>query len=103
MLFTNSSTTAALWNAAVKSLNKGGYIVTEAEEDVENRIKTNKNKIRREKKKFAANEKARLEKDNKKGVECIGTDGKRDKKTLKKVVVVVNGEEVEKREKGLFS
>jgi hypothetical protein len=33
-------------------------------------------------------------------VECIGTDGKRDKKTLKKVVVVVNGEEVEKREKG---
>ena len=84
---------SAMFNAAVKCLNTAAYIVTKEGESFEEKLNTDKCKIRREKRKFAKKEKNRLNKENIKGIECLGTDGKN-------VVVVVDGEEVEKTEKG---
>lgn len=53
-------------------------------EEFKDSVKTDKNKIRREKGKFAAKEKERKG-SNTSPIQCIGTDGKRDKKTIKKL------------------
>lgn len=89
---------AALWNAAVKCLGTAGFIETE-DDSIDDKIKTDKSKIRREKKKFSEKEKVR-KKEEVSGIECLGVDGKRDKKTIKKTFNIVNDEEVEKITKG---
>ena len=92
---------AALWNAAVKCLTDATLMTFEDNGEVDDLVKTDKNKIRREKRKFAVKEKARVDEEiSSSGIECIGTDGKRNKKTLKKTMHIVDGEEVEKVTKG---
>ena len=88
---------AALWNAAVKCLTDAGHLKNEDDNiSIDDNLKADKNKIRREKAIFSAEEKAQKDETNKKGIECIGADSKRDKKTLQKIIVEINGVKVVK-------
>ena len=53
-------------------------------------------KVRRAKEAFGRKQKQKKKKEVEKGLQCIGTDGKRDKKTMLKETVTVNDVEVEK-------
>ena len=81
---------AAAYNAALKTV---GLI-----EDGEDKLATDKNKIRRARDSFGAKQK---EKQRNKimetgGLRCIGSDGKRNKKTKQRVIQVINGKETVK-------
>ena len=75
----------ALYNAALKTI---GCLET-------NKI-VDKSKYRREKAKFGARQKEKHEAANKDGISCIGSDGKRNKKTRVREVQIINNKEVEK-------
>ena len=53
-------------------------------------------KVRRAKEAFARKQKQKKKEEVEKGLQCIGTDGKRDKKTMLKETVTVNDVEIEK-------
>ena len=81
---------AALYNAALKTVN----VIT----DVENNLVVDKSKVRRAREIFSSKEKAlrkeRLEAGG--GIQCLGSDGKRNKKTRVCEVEILNGEPKEK-------
>lgn len=81
---------AALYNGALKDQ---GIIIDGRDQAV-----VDKSKIRRARQKYRAKEKAKKKANIDKlgGIKCIGTDGKRDKKTRKRVVTIVNDKEVVK-------
>ena len=92
---------AALWNSVVKCLGDAHLLAHSSGDDIDDCLKTDKSKLRREKRRFAEKEKSRLKAERGEKVECIGTDGKRDKKTWKKEISVVNGEQIEKDVRGV--
>ena len=75
----------ALYNAALSTI---GSLET-------NKI-VDKSKYRREKAKFGGRQREKQKLENKDGFSCIGSDGKRNKKTRVRQVQIINNKEVEK-------
>ena len=75
----------ALYNTALKTIDC-----------LETNKIVDKSKYRREKAKFGARQKEKHEAANKDGISCIGSDGKRNKKTRVREVQIINNKEVEK-------
>ena len=92
---------AAVWNAVIRCLEKAGHLKNEDDTSIKESLIVDKYKVRRAKKKFARKQKAKKDEEVKDGIECIGTDGKRDRKTLQKETVTVNGVEHEKQFAGV--
>ena len=89
---------SALWNAAVKCLqnNKCTKNHDDDEKTIVEKLTVDRYKIRRAKEKFARIQKAKKTEETNDGIQCLGTDGKRDKRTLRKETVKVNNIETEK-------
>ena len=81
---------ASLLNAALRDLK----IIT----DGKDKDAVDKFKIRRSRTSYRLNKKAKMKKkvEESGGLGCLGVDGKRDKKTRKRVIQLINGTEVEK-------
>ena len=81
---------AALHNSTLRTHN----II----KDGNDKFAVDKNKIRRSRESYAAKQKANQVKvvEDSGGLQCLGADGKRNQKTRKRVVQIINGEEVEK-------
>ena len=81
---------AALYNAALKTVD--------AINDDNTKLVVDQSKIRRSRDIFSAKQKnIRMEKLQKKGgIQCFGSDGKRNKKTRVSEVEIINGEPTEK-------
>ena len=87
---------SALWSAAVKYLQNNKCIKNDDDDEKTIVEKLTVDKIRREKEKFARKPKAKNTDETNDGIQCLGTDGKRDKRTLRKETVKVNNIETEK-------
>ena len=82
-------------------LTDDGYLRNDdQDESLDDNLKGDKSKIRREKAKFSAKEKERKYEINRKGIECIGADGKRDRKSVIRKAEIINGLQMEKTCKG---
>ena len=81
---------ASLFNAAQRDLK----IIT----DGKDKDAVDKFKIRRSRTSYRLKQKAKMKKkvEDSGGLGCLGVDGKRDKKTRKRVIQLINGTEVEK-------
>ena len=81
---------ASLLNAALRDLK----IIT----DGKDKDAVDKFKIRRSRTSYRLKQKAKMKKkvEDSGGLGCLGVDGKRDKKTRKRVIQLINGTEVEK-------
>ena len=87
---------AALWNACIKCLEENNVIQNEGETTITENLTVDRYKIRRSKDSFARKQKAKKREETKDGIECFGTDGKRNKKTRMTKTITVNGVEEEK-------
>jgi hypothetical protein len=89
---------AALWNAIMYTLETAGRLRKTGNGSISEDLTADRHKIKRAMAKFGAvqqdAQKMRVEATG--GLECIGTDGKRNKKTRLKTTAVVNGETIEK-------
>ena len=71
---------AALWNASVKAKEENGVLEKESENTIRKNLTVDRYKIRREREKFRKKQEEKKKNEVKEGIECLGTDGKRDKK-----------------------
>jgi hypothetical protein len=85
---------AALWNANIKCLEENNVLKKEGDTTITENLTVDRYKIRRAKEAFAKKQKEKKKEETKDGIECIGTDGKRNKKTMMAKTVTVNGVEV---------
>ena len=77
-------------------MEKNGLVKNEGEKVIKENLIVDRYKIRRAMKAFAKAQKANKKEENKVGLECLGTDGKHDKKTMMVEAVTVNNVEQEK-------
>ena len=93
--FISDRAASALYNAALKTV---GLITAEDTKKV-----VDKAKVVRSRASYRASEKAKKMEKIKDlgGIGCVGVDGKRDRKSKKIVVEVINGKEVEKKKVGV--
>ena len=86
---------AALWNGCIKSLNSGDHLKnTNSSQPIPDSLKADRMKMKRECLKFSEKEKLRrAEQLQEKPIECLGTDGKKDRHTRMLKLNIVNGEE----------
>ena len=87
---------AAIWNAVIKCLEDRGVIKNEDETSITTNLTVDRAKVRRAMNDLANKEKEKNKETTKYGIECIGVDGKKDKKTLINKTVEVNGVKVKK-------
>ena len=87
---------AAIWNAVIKCLEDHGLIMNEDETSITTNLTVDRAKVRRAMNELAKKEKEKNKENTKDGIECIGVDGKKDKKTLINKTVEVNGVKVNK-------
>jgi len=92
---------AALWNASVKAKEENGVLEKESENAIRKNLTVDRYKIRREREKFRKKQVEKNKEEVKEGIECLGTDGKRNKKTLKASTETVNNVEVQKHFTGV--
>jgi hypothetical protein len=97
---TSDREAAALWNAMIRCLEDADMLKKsdDTERSIAENLTVDRYKIRRAKAKFGAKQKEKQDDVIRStgGLKCIGTDGKRNKKTRKRETVIVNGQEVEK-------
>lgn len=91
---------AAMWNAVIKCLHNHGLIKNEDETAISKFLIVDRYKMKRSMEQFAEKQKVKKKDEVKDGLECIGVDGKRNKKTLKSETKTVNGVKVKKQSVG---
>ena len=93
---------AHIWNAIIKDLEVAGKLKGEEDRYITEKLTATRYKIHRKKEKFANEHKDAKDEQIQMsgGYQCIGADGKRDKKTKICETVVIDGMEVEKRRTG---
>ena len=79
----------------MKCLENNNVIKNDDDTIIPENLIVDRYKVRRAKEAFARKQKQK-KKEVEKGLQCIGTDGKRDKKTMLKETVTVNDVEIEK-------
>ena len=89
---------AAYWNSVIKCLEDADMLQKSGTGSISENLTVDRSKIRRAKAGFAARQKEeqRTVLSETGGLECLGSDGKRNKKTRMKKTVIVNGVETEK-------
>ena len=90
---------AALWNSALQALVDAGYLNTDKPNEVPEELTVDQFKISREKTKQGKVENKSHNESNQ-GLQCIGCDGKIDKKTKITAIKEIGGEEVVKNTTG---
>ena len=91
---------AALWNGAIKDLEDNDFLEKKNDGSIAENLTVDKFKMRREKEAVAKKQKEKAKEEAKAGIECIGTDGKRDRKTKIVKMITVNGVEKESFDTG---
>ena len=77
-------------------MEKNGLVKNEGERVIKENLIVDRYKIRSAMKAFAKAQNAKKKEENKVGLECLGTDGKHEKKTMMVETVTVNNVEQEK-------
>ena len=80
----------------MKFLENNNVIKNDDDTIIPENLIVDRYKVRRAKEAFARKQKQKKKEEVEKGLQCIGTDGKRDKKTMLKETVTVNDVEIEK-------
>ena len=91
---------AALWNGAIRALEDNDFLEKKGDGPIAKNLIVDQYKIRRAKAVVAKKQTAKKREEARGGIECIGTDGKRDRKTKLLKIINVNGVETEKRDVG---
>ena len=91
---------AALWNGAIKALEDNDFLEKRGDGSIAENLTVDKFKMGRAKESVAKKQKKKKKEEVKAGIECIGTDGKRDRKTKIVTMIKVNGVEKEKWDVG---
>ena len=92
---------AALWNGAIRALEEADFLEKSESGPIAKNLTVDKFKMGRAKDSVAKKQKEKKKEEAlKEGIQCIGTDGKRDKKTKIVKMITVNGVEKESHDTG---
>ena len=91
---------AALWNGAIRALEESDFLEKSKSGPIAKNLTVDKFKMGRAKDSVAKKQKEKKKEEAKAGIQCIGTDGKRDRKTKIVKMITVNGVEKESRDTG---